>query len=65
MCLSEVIASLRAAGVLVTAGKIRWAISSGKVTRPILDSSLRFSFDEENVAELAAHFASREAVPCS
>jgi hypothetical protein len=42
----------------VTASQVRWALSSGKVSRPRLDGSLRFDFAEQNVRELLAYFAS-------
>lgn len=61
MCLSELLDEMRRLGVAVTESQIRWAIKSGKVTRPRVDGSFRFDFRTENVAELAEHFSSREA----
>lgn len=60
MCFREVMDELRRNGVDVTEAQIRWAIKTGRVSRPRVDGSLRFDFSAENVAELAAHFAARE-----
>jgi hypothetical protein len=60
VCLSELLAELKRAGVVVSESQIRWAIKSGKVSRPRVDRSLRFDFSAENVAELAMHFSDRE-----
>lgn len=57
MCFSEVLRDLRSQGIEVTESQIRWAIKTGRVSRPRVDGSLRFDFSDENVAELAAHFA--------
>ena len=61
MCLSDVLKSLIAGGVRTNESAIRWAIKTGKVSRPDLDGSLRFDFRDENIAELAEHFRRREA----
>lgn len=57
MCLRELMDELRRAGVTISETQIRWAIKTGKVSRPRVDGSHRFDFSDENVAELAAHFA--------
>jgi hypothetical protein len=62
MCFGDLIKELESRGIVVTDSQIRWAIKTGKVTRPPLDGSLRFSFSDENVAELAAHFKPQGAV---
>jgi hypothetical protein len=60
MCLKELMDELRRAGVNVSETQIRWAIKTGKLSRPRVDGSHRFDFTAENIAEIAAHFASRE-----
>jgi len=62
MCLAELITELRLAGVTASESQIRWAIKTGKISRPRLDGSQRFDFREESVAEIAAHFAGGKAV---
>lgn len=57
MCLRELMDELRRTGVTISETQIRWAIKTGKVSRPRVDGSHRFDFTDENVAELAAHFA--------
>ncbi len=64
MCLKELMDELRRAEADVSESQIRWAIKTGKVSRPRVDGSFRFDFSEENVAEIVAHFAKSEAVPC-
>jgi len=59
MCFHDVLETLRAEGITVSTSQLRWAIDSGKVTRPSLDGSLRFSFDEEHLAQLRAHFRAK------
>lgn len=59
MCLAELIAELRRAGVKASESQIRWAIKTGKISRPQLDGSHRFVFRAENVAEIATQFANR------
>lgn len=56
MCFSEVLYSLAANGVVVTPTQVRWAMVSGKVTRPPLDASLRFNFGPDHLQELVEHF---------
>jgi hypothetical protein len=43
----------------VTETRIRWAIKSGKVSRPPLDGSLRFDFSDTHLQEIAVYFAGR------
>jgi hypothetical protein len=57
MCLKELLDELKQRGVAATESQIRWAIRTGKVTRPRVDGSLRFDFQDANVSELASHFA--------
>lgn len=61
MCLKELMDELRQGSVTVSESQIRWAIRTGKVSRPRVDGSLRFDFSDENVAEIAAHFADASA----
>ena len=63
MCLRDLLVVLRHRGLEVTEARIRWAMKSGKITRPSLDGSLRFDFDEQNVLEILAHFASEDPGP--
>jgi hypothetical protein len=62
MCLRELMDELRRVGITVSETQIRWAIKTGKVSRPRVDGSLRFDFRDENVAEIATHFADRAEV---
>ncbi len=57
MCLKELLDELKRRGVQATESQIRWAIRTGKVTRPRVDGSFRFDFTEANLADLAEHFA--------
>ena len=56
MCFGDLVKELESRGIVVTDSQIRWAIKSGKVSRPPLDGSLRFSFSDGHVSELTAHF---------
>lgn len=65
MCLKELMEELRRSGIKVSETQVRWAIKSGRVLRPRVDGSNRFDFREENIAELASHFAQKVSVmPC-
>ena len=57
MCFSELLRELQRHGIEVSESQIRWAIKSGKVSRPRLDGSLRFDFRDDNVAEIAVCFS--------
>jgi len=59
-CLSDVITKLREQGLSTTATQIRWAINSGKISRPPLDASLRFDFGQRQVQELCDYFSQRQ-----
>ena len=52
MCLKDLLAALRREGLVVPETRIRWAIVSGKISRPPLDGSLRFDFGEEHLRQL-------------
>ena len=56
MCFGDLLSALHEHGVSVTGTQIRWAIASGKVSRPPLDGSLRFDFSEQHLAELRDYF---------
>ena len=56
MVLSELRERLLLKNVAVTEPQIRWAIRTGKVTRPRLDGSLRFEFTEDNLQEITRYF---------
>jgi hypothetical protein len=59
MCFQELLAELRDRDITPTTTQIRWAITSGKVSRPPLDGSLRFRFGAEHVDEFVGYFGSR------
>lgn len=61
MCLRELMDELRRAGITVSETQIRWAIKTGKLSRPRVDGSLRFDYCDENVAEIAAHFGTKNS----
>jgi hypothetical protein len=56
MCYGDVLRALQEDGLSVTTTQVRWAITSGKVSRPPLDGSLRFDFSEQNLADLKNYF---------
>jgi hypothetical protein len=55
MCLQNMLSALREQGFNVTESEIRWAIKSGKVSRPPLDGSLRVVCDEHHLREIRAY----------
>lgn len=55
MCFSELLRELQRHGLAASESQIRWAIKSGRVSRPRVDGSFRFDFRDENVAELVAY----------
>jgi hypothetical protein len=59
MCLRDLLTALKMRGIEVTESQIRWAIKSGQVSRPPLDGSLRFNFDEDHLREITTFFASK------
>ena len=59
MCYGDLIQTLHERGIHATESQIRWAIRSGKVSRPMRDSSLRFVFAEQHVRELVDYFSTR------
>ena len=62
MCSKDMMDALRAQGLNVTVPQVRWAIVSGKVSRPPLDGSLSFDFGPEQIEELVTHFRGRSNV---
>lgn len=56
MCFRELLDSLAAKGLKVTPAQVRWALMTGKVSRPRLDASLRFDFSPDHVTEFLNHF---------
>lgn len=56
------LSELQRRGVAVTESQLQWALKAGKLTRPKLDGSLRFTFSEENISEIVRHFQSKDAV---
>lgn len=65
MCLKELLEELKRQDVTASESQIRWAIKTGKVSRPRVDGSLRFDFTQDNLCELALHFGKREPALCS
>lgn len=63
MCFKEVLDRLATEGLSVTPTQLRWAVTSGKVSRPPLDGSLRFNFSAEHLRELLDHFRAVSAEP--
>jgi hypothetical protein len=61
MCYSELIDELRRRGIDVTESQIRWAIKSGKVSRPPLNKGLNFVFGEEHVEQFIQLFSNKHA----
>lgn len=53
MCFHEFMEAVRKRGITATEGQVRWAIRAGHISRPRLDGSLRFHFDERHVDEIA------------
>ena len=62
MCFGDLMIELHRRGVSVSEIRIRWALKIGKVSRPKLDTSLRFTFSPENVAEIVDHFQKQQTV---
>lgn len=49
MCYRDFVRTLADQGVRVSEAQIRWAITSGKLSRPPMDGSLRYVFGAEHV----------------
>lgn len=66
MCLKDLLRKLRADGLVVREPQVRWAITSGKISRPPLDGSLRFDFTQEHIEQLRQIFEvkAQEAAQC-
>jgi hypothetical protein len=67
MCYRDLLQILRAEGITPSEAQIRWAISSGKVSRPPLDGSLRFDFGPQHLEELRTSFLQKQeksSSPC-
>ena len=56
MCFSELVRALQGIGIRATPSQIRWAMTSGKVTKPSLDLSLNFDFTNEHMEEFRQYF---------
>lgn len=52
MVMSEVLAALRERGLKVQEWHVRFAIKSGKVSRPTIDGSHRFVFGKSDVDKI-------------
>jgi hypothetical protein len=62
MCFGDLMIELHRRGISVTESQVRWALKTGKVSRPKLDASLRFTFSPKNVGEIADHFRKQQTV---
>lgn len=60
MCLTDLLTLLRSRGTEVTEPQVRWAIKTGKISRPPLDGSLRFEFGEVHVLQLELLMKAKE-----
>jgi hypothetical protein len=60
MCLKDFLRALRREGIRVSEAQIRWAINSGKISRPPLDGSLRFDFGPRQLVELRRLLGNRK-----
>ena len=56
MCFSDFVRALQGIGIRATASQIRWAMASGKVTKPLLDGSLNLVFSNEHIKEFHEYF---------
>jgi hypothetical protein len=59
MCLKDLMTKLQEQGFRVTETRLRWAIRTGKVSRPALDGSLRYVYEPRHLEELLAYFGNR------
>jgi hypothetical protein len=60
VCLHDFLQTLRADGVTLTEAQLRWAIATGKISRPPLDGSLRFDFGQHHVTEFVTYFRKKQ-----
>lgn len=60
MCLTDLLARLSNRGVEITEPQVRWAIKTGRISRPQLDGSLRFDFGDEHVSQLESLIRAKE-----
>jgi hypothetical protein len=60
MCFSDLMSELERRGVEATESQVRWAIRAGKVSKPTINGSLRYEFDDGNVAELVTYLRRRQ-----
>ena len=52
MCMKDLVKTLRDRGIDITESQVRWALNSGKISRPPMDGLLRFVFGEAHLANL-------------
>jgi hypothetical protein len=62
VCLRDFLQTLRARGVTLTEAQIRWAMATGKISRPPMDGSLRFEFGPQHVAEVVTYCGQKQRV---
>jgi hypothetical protein len=60
MCFADLLRALHDSGLNPTPAQVRWAITTGKVSRPPLDGSLSFDFKEEHLAEIREYLRARQ-----
>jgi hypothetical protein len=63
MCLRDLLNLLREQGVAISEPKLRWALKTGKLSRPPVDGSLRFDFREQHLREALAYFSGKDKAP--
>ena len=56
MCFSDFVRKLQDLGVKASASQVRWAINSGKISRPPLNGSLSFEFGPEQVEDYRHYY---------
>lgn len=61
MCFKDMLATLRAEGLVLSQAQVRYAINNDKINRPPLNGSLSFEFGPQHIQELLAYFRSRKA----
>jgi hypothetical protein len=59
MCFSDFLRTLQESGLNVSGNQVRWALTKGKVSRPTLDGSLSYDFQEEHVAQMSKYLSER------
>ncbi len=64
MSFGEVLRELRDDNLTVTITQLRWAVDSGKVSKPAMDGSRRLAFGDQDVDAIKRYFHARQR-PCA